>query len=40
LFTGWQIVKKFMEKHENMPLNELMIMEPRKLFEESKYRPK
>jgi len=40
LFTGWQIVKKFMEKHENMPLYELMTMEPRKLFEESKYRPK
>jgi len=40
LFTGWQIVKKFMEKNGEMPLNQLMTTEPRKVFEESKYRPK
>jgi hypothetical protein len=40
LFTGWQIVKKFMEKNESMSLNQLMETDARKLFEESKYRPK
>ena len=40
LFTGWQIVKKFMEQNESMPLAKLMELDPRQLFEESKYRPK
>jgi hypothetical protein len=40
LFVGWQIVKKYMEKHEDMPLLELLQMDARKVFEESKYRPK
>lgn len=40
LFTGWQIVKKFMEQNEGMELSKLMKLDPRQLFEESKYRPK
>lgn len=40
LFVGWQIVKKFMEKNEGMSLEKLMAVPPRKLFEESKYRPR
>jgi hypothetical protein len=39
LFVGWQIVKQFIEKNEALSLTELMAMEPRKIFEESKYRP-
>jgi len=40
LFVGWQIVNRFMEKNENMPLAEMMAFDARKLFEESKYRPR
>ena len=40
LFTGWQIVKKFMDEHATTPLDDMMKMNPRKLFEESGYRPK
>lgn len=40
LFTGWQIVKKYMEKNEQLSLQELMQTDPRKIFEESKYRPR
>lgn len=40
LFVGWQIVKKFMEQNESMPLDKLMATPPRQLFEESKYRPR
>jgi hypothetical protein len=40
LFVGWQIVKKFMENNRSLSLTELMEMDPRKIFEESKYRPK
>jgi len=40
LFVGWQIVNRFMEKNENMPLVEMMAFDARKLFEESKYRPR
>ncbi|MBA4167161.1 MAG: hypothetical protein H0X41_06415, partial [Chitinophagaceae bacterium] len=40
LFTGWQIVKKYMDKHGSVSLTELMKMDPKKLFEESGYRPK
>jgi hypothetical protein len=40
LFVGWQIVNRFMGKNENMPLAEMMAVDARKLFEESKYRPK
>ncbi len=40
LFVGWHIVKKYMEKHEDMPLMQLLQTDARKIFEESKYRPK
>lgn len=40
LFTGWQIVRKFMEKNKDLPLQDLLQMDPQKIFEESKYRPK
>jgi len=40
LFIGWQIVKKFMEEKKDLGLVELMKTDPRKLFEESRYRPK
>lgn len=40
LFIGWQIVKTFMKKNENMALAQLMQTDARKLFEESGYRPK
>ena len=40
LFTGWQIVNKFMEKNEQLSLQQLMQTDARKIFEESKYRPR
>jgi len=40
LFTGWQIVRKYMDKHEGNSLATLMSTDPKKLFEESGYRPK
>lgn len=40
LFTGWQIVKKYMEKNEKLTLPQLLQTPARKIFEESKYRPK
>ena len=40
LFTGWQIVKKYMEKNESLSFEELMKTDSKKLFEESKYRPR
>ncbi|THU37284.1 hypothetical protein FAM09_20275 [Niastella caeni] len=39
VFVGWQIVKKYMSKHEGLSLNELLNTDPKKIFEESKYRP-
>ena len=40
LFVGWQIVNRFMEKNEDINLTELMNYDARKLFENSKYRPR
>lgn len=40
LFTGWQIVKKYMEENPSLPLTGLMRLDPKKIFEESKYRPR
>lgn len=40
LFVGWQIVNKFMEKNEKLSLPDLMATDARKLFEDSKYRPR
>jgi hypothetical protein len=39
LFIGRQIVRKYMEKNPNTSLPDLMKMDPKKLFELSKYRP-
>jgi hypothetical protein len=40
LFLGQRIVEKFMEKNDGMQLDSLMRMDPRTIFEQSKYRPK
>jgi hypothetical protein len=40
LFTGWQIVKKFMDNNPSTTLDQLMKMDSRKIFEASKYKPK
>jgi hypothetical protein len=39
VFIGWQIVKKYMNKHAGLSLNELLHTDPKLIFEESKYRP-
>jgi hypothetical protein len=38
-FTGWQIVKKYMEKNPNVGLKELMGMDARKVFNGAGYKP-
>lgn len=40
LFVGWQIVKKYMDKHSSVSLTELMKTDPKAVFEQSGYRPK
>ncbi|RYG05482.1 MAG: hypothetical protein EOO02_03690 [Chitinophagaceae bacterium] len=40
LFIGRQIVRKYAEKFPDAKLEEIMKMDARKLFEQSKYRPK
>lgn len=40
LFVGWQIVKKYMDKNEKLTMEQLLKTNSRKIFEESKYRPK
>jgi hypothetical protein len=37
-FTGWQIVKKWMEKHPEISMDDLMRKDPKELLEESKYK--
>lgn len=39
-FTGWQIVKKFMQKNTNVSLDSLMKIEPREVYTLAKYKPK
>ena len=39
-FTGWQIVKKYMSKNPKVRLDELMKMDGRELYAQSKYKPK
>ena len=39
-FVGWQIVKKWMANNDKVSLEELMGMNPKKIFEEAKYKPK
>lgn len=38
-FTGWQIVKKYMEKFPDTKIPNLMNMDPEVLFEKTKYKP-
>lgn len=38
-FTGWQVVKKWMEKNKQASLKDLMQKDPGQLFTESKYKP-
>jgi len=40
LFVGWQIVKKYMDKHSSLSLGELMGVDSRKIFEEARYKPR
>ena len=39
-FSGWQIVKKYMEKNPKTSLQELMKMDPREIYSQSKYKPR
>ncbi len=38
-FAGWQIVKKYMSRNSKTSLQELMKMDPREVYAESKYKP-
>ncbi len=40
LFTGWQIVRKYMEKNNTLSLGDLLKKDAKLLFEESGYRPR
>ena len=40
LFIGQRIVEKFMEKNDEMQPDSLMRMDPKTIFEQSKYRPR
>lgn len=39
-WVGWQIVKSYVDSHEKTPLNELLDMDSKTLFEASRYKPK
>jgi hypothetical protein len=39
-WIGWKIVEKYVEDHPEAGPKEIMRMDPRKLFEESKYKPR
>lgn len=38
-FAGWQIVKKYMDKHPETTLTQLMALNEETLFQEAKYKP-
>jgi hypothetical protein len=38
-FSGWQIVKKYMEKNPEMPLDSLMANDAEDIFQKTKYKP-
>jgi hypothetical protein len=40
LFVGWRIVEKYMDKNSELNLQQLMQTDPKKIFQESKYKPK
>jgi len=39
LFTGWQIVKLWMKKHQDVTLDQLLNTPAKQIFEEAKYHP-
>ncbi|CAM3674389.1 gliding motility lipoprotein GldB [Flavobacterium gelidilacus] len=39
-WVGWQIVRSYAENHPDVKLQELLAMDAKKIFEESKYKPK
>lgn len=39
-FSGWQIVKKFMSTNKNVSLTQLMQMDAREIYSQSKYKPR
>ncbi len=39
-FSGWQIVKKFMNEHSGVTLQQLMQMDAREIYSQSKYKPR
>jgi len=39
-FVGWQIIKKYVEKQENVSLRQLMETDAKSIFQQSKYKPK
>ena len=39
-FVGWQIVKKWMDKNEDISLDVLMKTNAKKIFNEAKYKPR
>lgn len=39
MWVGRQIIRRYVEKHASVSLQQLMQTEPRKIFEESKYKP-
>ena len=39
-WLGWQIIKKFVEKNPGIKPEELMKMDPKKILEEAKYKPR
>ena len=40
LFVGWRIVEKYMDKNSELNLQQLMQTNAKKIFDESKYKPK
>lgn len=38
-FAGWQIVKKYMDKHPNTTLQQLMAADPESIFTDARYKP-
>lgn len=39
-WTGWQIVRAYMERHPDVPLQKLLMTEPSEIFNQSQYKPK
>ncbi|WP_127129283.1 hypothetical protein [Pseudoflavitalea rhizosphaerae] len=39
MWVGRQIIRKYVEKHKSVSLQQLLQTDPRKIFEESKYKP-